>query len=196
MRDTIHDNTIIIRTGCKEEAADIARLIILAMTEECCLYFCGPGHDIEDFHRLMTTLVMREDSQYSYRNALCAIDTTTDTLVGISVSYDGGKLHQLRLTFIDAVRQAWGRDFSDMPDETEAGELYLDSLAVAPDHQRRGIARRLIAATADKAHGMNMKLGLLVDNGNPSAEALYHKVGFRQVGTNSWGGHPMKHLQM
>lgn len=191
-----HDNNIIIRTGRKEDAADIARLIMLAMTDECCLYFCGPGHDIEDFHQLMTELVVCDDSQYSYRNALCAVDPSTEAIVGVSVSYDGGLLHALRQPFINACRSAWGRDFSDMPDETEAGELYLDSLAVAPDHQRRGIARQLIAATADKAHRMKTKLGLLVDDGNPRAEALYLKVGFRQVGTNTWGGHPMKHLQM
>ena len=39
-------------------------------------------------------LVEREDSQYSYRKTLVAMDA--DRVVGISVSYDGGLLHELR----------------------------------------------------------------------------------------------------
>ena len=38
--------------------------------------------------------------------------------------------------------------------------------------------------------------GLLVDENNPRAERLYKSVGFKVVGTNVWGGHNMKHMQM
>lgn len=31
-------------------AADIARLIISAMTDDCCQFLVGPGHTLEDFH--------------------------------------------------------------------------------------------------------------------------------------------------
>lgn len=37
-------------------------------------------------------------------------------------------------------------------------------------------------------------VGLLVDKDNPDGEALYSSVGFRYVGDNRWGGHPMKHM--
>ncbi len=82
-----------------------------------------------------------------------------------------------------------------MDDETQAGELYLDSLAVLPDYRRQGIARRLLKATKEKADRMGLPcVGLLVDKGNPAGEALYVSVGFRYVSNNSWGGHPMKHM--
>ena len=82
-----------------------------------------------------------------------------------------------------------------MDDETSAGELYLDSLAVVPEYRRRGIARRLLLATKERADGMGLPcVGLLVDKGNPAGEALYASVGFRYVDDNLWGGHPMKHL--
>ena len=82
-----------------------------------------------------------------------------------------------------------------MDDETQAGELYLDSLAVLPEYRRRGIARRLIQATKGRAEGMGLPLvGLLVDKGNPDGEALYTSVGFRYANDSQWGGHPMKHL--
>ena len=196
------NNNISIREARPEEAGRIADLIIMAMTEECCLHFCGPDHDIDDFRRVMTSLVARTDTQYSYLNTLVAIEETAPVpgvsapgcIVGICVSYDGALLHQLRQAFIDAAIKEWGMDHSAIPDETQAGELYLDSLAVDPAYRGRGIARLLLEASVEKSKRMNLpSTGLLVDVGNPRAEELYNKVGFRYAGTNSWGGHGMKH---
>ena len=44
------------------------------MTDDYCLYFCGDGSGLEDFRKMMTKLVERENSQYSYRNTLTAMD--------------------------------------------------------------------------------------------------------------------------
>ena len=138
-------------------------------------------------------LVEQEDSQYSYRNTLVAMDE--DRLAGIAVSYDGGRLHELRQAFIQAAKEYIGMDHSGMGDETQAGELYLDSLAVLPAYRRQGIARRLLKSTKERADRMGLPyVGLLVDKGNPSGEALYASVGFRYVNDSCWGGHPMKHL--
>ena len=206
------NNNISIREARPEEAGRIADLIIMAMTEECCLHFCGPDHDIDDFRRVMKSLVARTDTQYSYLNTLVAIEETAPVpspplpsapvpgvsapgcIVGICVSYDGALLHQLRQAFIDAAIKEWGMDHSAIPDETQAGELYLDSLAVDPAYRGRGIASLLLRATIDKSRALGLPAtGLLVDVGNPKAEALYNKVGFRYAGTNSWGGHDMRH---
>ena len=206
-----------IREATKSQATEIACLIMTAMTDDCCLYFCGDGYGVEDltsgracsrsaeqaslrrsrllaaFRKMMTMLVEREDSQYSYRNTLVAMDA--DRVVGISVSYDGGRLHELRSAFIEAAKEHIGKDHSGMDDETQAGELYLDSLAVLPEYRRQGIAQRLLMATKEKADRMRLPcVGLLVDKGNPSAERLYASVGFRYANDSSWGGHPMKHL--
>ena len=82
-----------------------------------------------------------------------------------------------------------------MDDETQAGELYLDSLAIEPEHRRQGIARQLLKATKEKAERMGLPcVGVLVDKGNLAGEKLYASVGFRYVNDSSWGGHPMKHL--
>ncbi|MGM9776747.1 MAG: GNAT family N-acetyltransferase [Prevotella sp.] len=204
----MNNENISIRGARPDEASRIADLIIMAMTEECCLHFCGPGHDIRDFHRVMTSLVARSDTQYSYINTLVATIETAPLqsatvpgvsapgcIVGICVSYDGGLLHSLRQPFIEAAKQEWGMDHSGIPDETQAGELYLDSLAVDPAYRGRGIASLLLRASIDKSRALGLpSTGLLVDVGNPRAEALYNKVGFQYAGTNSWGGHGMKHL--
>ena len=177
----------------KEQALEIARLIMMAMTDECCLYFCGDGYGLEDFRRMMAMLVEREDSQYSYRNTQVAMHG--DRVVGASVSYDGGRLRELRQAFIEAAKEYLGKDHSGMKDETQAGELYLDSLAVLPEYRRQGIARTLLLATKERANQLELPyLGLLVDTDNPNGEALYSSVGFRDVGENRWGGHFMKHM--
>jgi len=182
-----------IRESIKGQAAQIARLIMMAMTDDCCLYFCGEGYGLEDFWKMMTMLVEREDSQYSYKNTLVAMDG--DRVVGISVSYDGGRLRELRRAFIEAAKERIGKDHSGMDDETQAGELYLDSLAVLPEYRRHGIASRLLMATKVRATRMGLPcVGLLVDKDNPVGEALYLSVGFRYVNDSHWGGHPMKHF--
>lgn len=177
----------------KDQAKEIARLIMMAMTDDRCLHFCGNGYGLEDFRKMMTLLVEREDSQYSYKNTLVALDGSK--VVGISVSYDGSKLYELRRPFLELALKYTGKDHSDMDDETQAGELYLDSLAVLPNYRRQGIASRLIRATKERADRMGLPcVGLLVDKGNPSGEALYASVGFRYANDSQWGGHPMKHL--
>ncbi len=182
-----------IKNARKEQSASIARLIMMAMTDDCCLHFCGVGHGLDDFRRMMTSLVEREDSQYSYKNTLVAMDD--EKVVGVAVSYDGARLHELRQAFIEAAKEQIGKDHSGMDDETQAGELYFDSLAVLPEYRRQGIARRLLRATKEKADQMGLPcLGLLVDKGNPAGESLYASVGFRYVNDSYWGGHPMKHL--
>lgn len=186
-------NKVHIVEGTKDQAAEIARLIMTAMTDDCCLYFCGDGFGLNDFHKMMTMLVERENSQYSYRNTLVAIDG--DKVIGISVSYDGDRLHELRRAFIEAAKKYIGKDHSGMDDETQAGELYLDSLAVLPEYRRQGIARKLLKATKERANRLGLPcVGLLVDKDNPIGEALYTSIGFRYINDNQWGGHPMKHL--
>ena len=200
-----------VREATKNQAAEIACLIMTAMTDDCCLHFCGEGYGLEDFRKMMTILVEREDSQYSYRNTLVAMDADkvvgisvsydgvvamdADKVVGISVSYDGGRMHELRRAFIEAAKDHIGKDHSGMDDETQAGELYLDSLAVLPEYRRQGIARKLLLATKERANYLGLPcVGLLVDKDNSVGEALYTSVGFHYVNDNQWGGHPMKHL--
>ena len=182
-----------IQEATKNQAAEIANLIMMAMTDECCLYFCGEGCGLDDFRKMMISLVEADVSQYSYKNTFVAI--VSGKVVGISVCYDGGRLRKLRRAFITAAKKYIGKDHSGMDDETQAGELYLDSLAVLPEYRRMGIAKRLVSATKKRAERTHLPcVGLLVDKDNPEGEAFYTSIGFRYVNDNQWGGHPMKHL--
>lgn len=178
-----------------KHSSQIAKLIMQAMNYDCCHFFMGEGHELEEFERAMTALVADNHSQYSYQNTLVAVNEA-GLLLGICVSYDGALLRELRKAFVCMMKERFGRDFSNMTDETQAGELYIDSLAVDPQYRGQGIASCLLDATKSKAADMGLPaVGLLVDEGNPNAERLYTRKGFVFVGTNTWGGHPMRHLQ-
>ena len=184
-----------IEQAQRQQAGEIARLIMTAMNEECCQYFAGPAHTLADFEVMMTTLCARDDSQYSYLNTLVAIDEEHGKVAGVCVSYDGALLHTLRKAFLEEVWNYCEMDHSGMDDETQAGELYIDSLCVDKAYRGQGIATRLLEATVEKARRMQIKeVGLLVDHGNPQAEKLYRRVGFTYQNDATWGGHPMRHL--
>lgn len=175
-------------------APAIARLVMMAMTDECCLNLAGEGNTLADFARVMGQLTAATHTQYSYRNTLVALDDDGE-VAGAVVSYDGARLRALRQAFIEAAAREWNVDHSAMADETQAGEWYIDSLAVLPRHRGQGIAHRLLQGAIARATEAGLPAALLVDKGNPKAERLYRSVGFEYVDDATWGGHPMRHLR-
>ena len=66
--------------------------------------------------------------------------------------------------------------------ETEAGEFYLDSVGVLPEYRGRGIATRLFEAQIARAASLgHSRVGLIVDEDKPEAEALYARLGFNHI---------------
>ena len=67
--------------------------------------------------------------------------------------------------------------------QTVMGETDMMNVAVHPDHRRRGIAEALVNTLIEKlkvreSHALTLE----VRASNESAIALYHKLGFREVG--------------
>lgn len=178
----------------KRDAADIARLIMMAMSEDCCRFLAGEKKALADFERMMTELAEQDFSQYSYANTIVVRDAD-GSVMGACVAYRGDRLHTLREAFFDAAKRHLDRDFTGIDDETEPDEYYIDSLAVYEKHRGKGIATALLRAAIAKARSEGLSAGLLVDTANPNAERLYRSVGFHFVNEKMWGGHKMKHLQ-
>lgn len=68
---------------------------------------------------------------------------------------------------------------SDMGNESESGEIYIDSLAVLPEYRGRGIASLLIdQVTAEARRKKVKKVTLLADTKKTYLKKLYQKSGF------------------
>lgn len=180
---------IIVRKATRGDAEIIARAVALAIGDPKALKdYCG-----EDHHGVLMAIASHEGTQYSWQYALVAeID---EKCVGAIVGYDGVELRELRNGTFEVLKRCIGR-VPNIPDETQAGEYYLDSIGVLPEFRGQGVGRALIAAFCDKAFAEgHERIGLIVDQDNPKAESLYTSLGFERVGTFDFFGHMMWHMQ-
>lgn len=167
----------------------IAQAVAMAIGDEVALHnYCG-----ESYLDVLTEVAHSEGTQYSWQNALVA--EVDDVVAGAIVGYDGALLGTLREGTFEVIRKHIGR-VPTIPDETEAGEFYLDSVGVFPEFRKVGVGRALLEALCDKAFAEgHERVGLIVDADNPQAEKLYTSIGFSRVGTRQFFGHQMWHLQ-
>jgi len=64
-----------------------------------------------------------------------------------------------------------------------AGEAHISTIAVQPNWRRRGIGELLLVAMLDRATELGAEIATLeVRVSNVTAQNLYHKYGFQQVG--------------
>lgn len=168
--------------------------MVEAIGHEIASGLAGDGHTIDDVVDLFASLAARDDTQYSYLNTLVAVDDD-GTVTGACVAYDGARLHELRERFFEAVTARLGLDFSDVDDECDDGEYYLDTLMVLPEYRGKGIASQLLRGAIERASECGKPAGLLVDKINPLARKLYERVGFRKVGDRPFARVMMDHMQ-
>ena len=123
----------------------------------------------------------REDTLYSWRNATIAL--LDGVPAGLMVAYDGARYRRMRDITFPMIRIYVGDDYHSMDDEACAGEFYLDSLAVMPEFQGRGIASALIQEMFRLQKETGIPLATIaVDPENDTAYRLYLKNGFSKNG--------------
>ena len=181
--------TITIRPATFADVPAIAKFIAMAIGDEFSLKnYCG-----ENYLKVLEEIAQADNTQYSFKNSLVA--EAEGIVVGAIVGYDGAKLLELRTETFAIIKKHLGIT-PNMEPETEAGEFYLDSIAVLPEFRGRGVAKNLILTLCNKVFSEGYKnVGLLVDIENTNAEKLYHSLGFVRVNQKSFLGHKMWHLQ-
>lgn len=182
-----------------EDAPMIAEAIMTAVGEELMANMAG-SHSRDDVKGIFTRLARREDTQYSYLNTRIAV-LPDGTKAGYCISYDGGKLLQLRRPFFEEANKVLGWNLSEdevdyLPPESTPDEFYLDSLATLPEYRGRGIASALIRDAAVKAKAASLPLGLLVADDNPQARKLYESLGFRPAARRPFAGEMMTDMRL
>lgn len=192
-------NAFNIIDATPEDAPLIAWAIMEAVGKELVDHLAG-NKTRKDVEEIFTRLAGRTDSQYSYLNTRIAI-APDGTKAAICVSYDGGKLKELRRSFFAEANRVlgWGmtpEEVDALPGETCGEEFYLDSLATLPHYRGQGAARILIEDAARKATAAGLPLGLLVADHNPGARQLYESIGFRPVARRPFAGEIMTNLRL
>ncbi|PJJ84121.1 GNAT family N-acetyltransferase [Mucilaginibacter auburnensis] len=182
---------MLIRKAKPEESDIIAPYLLLAMGD-IAFKFIGEN-STEKATNWLSGLISKTGNQYSFEN--CFVAEEEGEIVAIALVYDGGCLKQLRQPVAQSLKLMFNKDF-DLEDETEAGEYYIDCVAVSPSLQGQGIGSKLFQFLIDEyvyKHGKT--LGLLVDKQNPGAKKLYLKLGFKFVKDKMFAGKQMEHLQ-
>ncbi|MBR5456601.1 MAG: GNAT family N-acetyltransferase [Bacteroidaceae bacterium] len=174
---------IVVRPAVAADAPFIGLVVLMALHYD----------ETHPMYDIFKELAGRDDSQYSYRNALVA--EVDGVPAGAVVGYDGANLHVLREPLLELVELRMGKVL-EIEDETSAGEFYVDSIAVLPEYRGRGVGRALLADLCRRVFAKGFdKVGLLVDVTNPKAENLYASLGFRRVNPTTFLGLDMWHMQ-
>ncbi len=179
----------------KAELKDINQIkdyIFLAM-EELSYYMIGKN-DEELAKQFFLDMLALPISQYSYKN--CYVLEENEQVIAAINIYDGEKLEMLRAPVLNYLKNNYNRIITP-EDETQAGEIYIDTFGVHPNYQGKGLGTKLLQEVIQLIVVQKGKtLGLLVDDENPNAKKLYLKLGFKKQGNKTLMGHQMEHLQI
>lgn len=181
-----------IRQATPLDAPLIAEGLVNAIGEDHCQELAGDTHTVDDIKGIFAQMAVRDDTQYSYLNSRIAVDED-GTPLGVCIAYDGALLERLRQPFLDIAGPVLGIA-GPIQDETDADEVYLDTLYVLPKARKRGVGRALIEDAARKAALIGKPLGLLVDYANARAERLYTACGFKHIAPRNFFGTEMRHM--
>lgn len=166
-----------IRPAQKEDFDVVPELMLQAM--EDIVFSFIQQEDIEEAIHFLTTLFKQPDNLYSYQNTFVAVDEE-ENVVGSITGYNGDDFIKLRQPVLDLMKTKYNNEMIPEP-ETEGGEYYLDTVAVSPLAQGKGVGSHLLKAAADFAKAQQHKqIGLIVDLENPNAMKLYSRLGFVQ----------------
>jgi ribosomal protein S18 acetylase RimI-like enzyme len=178
-----------IRKASAADADEMVELMMLAMGDLPFKFIASADQSIA--FSLLKQFVLKEGNQYSLSNTFVYV--LNEKVVGAINAYDGGSIELLRKPFFDYIRETFHHGVFDMDVESEAGEYYIDTLAVNPSYQGKGIGKDLINAVIAHAQLLGFdKVGLLVSN--PDAKRLYEKLGFKKVGYRYLLGNKHEHL--
>lgn len=183
---------IICRPAQREDAPKIAPIMLLAM-EEIVYYFMGE-RNAEKAIALLTVFIERTDNQYGYNHIIVAEEE--GEILGQLCLYDGARLEELRQPILDYLEATYAVTLPSEDKETQAGEIYIDTIAVSPKAQGKGIGKLLLRYAIDTyVQERGKTLGLLVDEDNPAAKRLYLNMGFVIVKPVYIFQKNMEHLQ-
>lgn len=190
MHSPLHEN---IRPARPDDYKQVAPLIVQAMEDLACTF--ANTTETEKAIPLFSHFFQQPANQYSFQHTLVYVENKA--VLGSITCYDGKLLPSYRAPFLAYIAEKYKVENIEIDDETMAGEIYIDTLSVAPKNQGKGIGKKLLAAAIAQARAEgHKKIGLLVDRTNPLAKKLYLRLGFAPVGHRKLGSGIYEHLQL
>lgn len=181
-----------IRKAKPSDACQIAPLMMYAMGD-IVYQFIGT-EDYEKGCDFLKAFIASASNQYSYENIW--VYEEKQELLGMINIYDGAELYPLRLPILNKI-EAIGQKLPMIEDETQAGEYYIDTIAVSASSRGKGIGKSLLQFAIDYFVVQRQQtLGLLVHIENPQAKKLYENLGFKKMGERLLLGNRLEHLQL
>ncbi len=128
--------------------------------------------------QILTDFCMQEDNRISYRHVL--VNRKKGEVAGMLLCYAGDAAEEIDQPIIQYLRDKGAAAAADaLIVECKLGDFYLDSIAVSPQWQGKGIARELMAAFEQiGAEQKEKRLSLIVEPSNERAFQLYQKQGY------------------
>ncbi|MEK5392536.1 GNAT family N-acetyltransferase [Margalitia sp. FSL K6-0131] len=138
-------------------------------------------------------LYRKDHNRFSYHNTL--VKESDGQIFGIAIIYHGMDAQEYDKNFVQHLQQEFHCSQIELSKETEKDEYYLDSLAVSPNHRKKGVGGELLKAFENAGYEKGFhKLSLNVDEDNTNAYRLYEKNGFVYESTFDLYGHPYLHM--
>lgn len=172
---------ITLRPATPEDASFVTIVLMEALTRDALQADGTLKPEAVDTHRRLTPITLRDDTLYSYRHTVLAVDEN-DTPVGGIIAYPGGLYDELQRTTFALIPDLLDFDPAQMDPEARPGEYYLDSLCVLPTRRGHGIGQLLLQRAIADARALGLTPTLAVHPENLKAQALYARQGFRPVG--------------
>lgn len=179
------------REASKADAASISELMMLAM-DKIVYDFIGKT-DYDEGVLFLKKLIEQENNQYSYQNTI--VVEYVNQFAGTTTFYDGSKLDELRKPVLELLKKDYNQEIHPQ-DETQTGEIYIDTIAVSEKFRGKGIGSKILDYLIEEiGQKQNKTLGLLVDFTNPNAKKLYERKGFEVVGEKMLMNENHEHMQ-
>jgi ribosomal protein S18 acetylase RimI-like enzyme len=184
----VTSSEIRVRPCMPSDAPAASDLILLSMGG-LGEFLMGSG-DAERAKEVFSSLVAWRRNRFSHEFAdLVEMDGKA---VGLGLGYPAGRMKRLHLPMaLQLLRIYGGLEYFRFlrracplvgSKEAESREFYINSVAVSPDLQGRGIGKRLMSCLEEKARGWGLdKCSLCVEAGNHGAKGFYERCGYQTV---------------
>ncbi|WP_409346453.1 GNAT family N-acetyltransferase [Paenibacillus sp. MBLB4367] len=180
-----------IRQAGIQDAEQVIPLLHSAIGSIACS-LAGTMDEPEALH-ILKEFYKQPGNRISYENVI--VDERDGRIAGMLVAYHGSEAESLDQPFLERIRRVKGIANYTIEKESRVEDYYLDAVAVHEDYQGKGIAKMLMKAFEAKAEALGYPtVGLIVEEHNERAHAIYVKQGYRTEGELTVYGH--RYLRM